>query len=307
MTRLNIEGKGSLRKTCSDKTRLSRRGPLVPGSSSKGNMNLLQVLDRPIAFHRIFAELTGSVSAGLMLSQAVYWSGTNKAGERRTANADGWFYKSQQEWFEETMLTRKEQETARKHLRDLGSGDIWVEEMKGMPRRLFYRLDLDKLQLLILDMQAAQKGHASMSERDMQAAQKGHAINEQRLRRDYTETTTTFFDNRAPRLSKKKKGVRFSFDFSFEALSGLFTEHEHAWLVANCPRIETEAASRAFLAYHNEKQTGFRSARAVLAAWRGWMARAEGRAGAAPKNSITGRSGLNAADLESLRLAGIID
>jgi len=269
-------------------------------------MNLIQLLDRPIAFHRIFAELTGSVSAGLMLSQAVYWSGTNKAGERRTSHAAGWFYKSQRDWWEETQLSRKEQETARKHLRDLGNGDIWCEEMRGMPRRLFYRLDLGKLQLLILGMQAAQNGHASMSETGMQAAQNGHAINEQRLHRDYTETTTTFFDNRAPRESKKKQGEKFSFDFSFEALSGLFTEVEHAWLVEHCPRIETAAASRAFLEYHREKRTGFRSPRAVLSAWRGWMARAEGRAGVRPKNSLTVKSGGNASELEGLRLAGII-
>ena len=36
-------------------------------------MNILDLLDRPIAYHRIFARLTGSVHAALMLSQAVYW------------------------------------------------------------------------------------------------------------------------------------------------------------------------------------------------------------------------------------------
>ena len=33
---------------------------------------LLQLLDRPIAFHRCFVTLTGSVTAALMLSQALY-------------------------------------------------------------------------------------------------------------------------------------------------------------------------------------------------------------------------------------------
>ena len=33
---------------------------------------ILNTLDRPIAFHRCFVTLTGSVTVALMLSQAVY-------------------------------------------------------------------------------------------------------------------------------------------------------------------------------------------------------------------------------------------
>jgi len=265
-------------------------------------MEILDLLDRPIAFHRAFARLAGSVHAGLLLSQAVYWS-------RRTSDRDGWFYKTQAEWTEETCLTRREQETARAALRKLqhNSCPLWLEERRGVPARMFFRIDSAILVQLL--SQIRQSSLAESAKLDCTNQPHWHGGNRQTITettRDYTETTPTFFDNRAPRESKKKRGGKFSFDFSFEALAGLFTESEHAWLVEHCPSIETESASRAFLTYHSEKGTRFRSSRAVLAAWRGWMIRAEGRLGSARKNPMAGDSGANS-DVEGMRLAGIIE
>ena len=76
------------------------------------NDALLEILDRPISYHRCFAQITGSVAAGVMLSQLIYWS-------KRTSDPEKWFYKTQKEWQEETGLTRTEQENARKKLRNL--------------------------------------------------------------------------------------------------------------------------------------------------------------------------------------------
>lgn len=97
------------------------------------------LLRQPIAFHRVFAEITGSATFGLFLSQVFYWSDKGHAG-------DGWFYKTQEEWTEETCLTRYEQERARKALRELG---ILEEERRGVPARLYFRLDIDALAALI--------------------------------------------------------------------------------------------------------------------------------------------------------------
>ena len=42
-------------------------------------MNIELILDRPIAYHRIFARITkGGVTAGVLLSQMVYWSSRGK-------------------------------------------------------------------------------------------------------------------------------------------------------------------------------------------------------------------------------------
>jgi len=100
------------------------------------DMTLSDLLDRPIAFHRSFVSLTGSVNAALVLSQAIYW-------QRRVTEAHGgWWYKTRAQWREETGLSRREQETTRKRLRDNG---ILLEERRGMPAKIWYRLELKKI------------------------------------------------------------------------------------------------------------------------------------------------------------------
>lgn len=100
------------------------------------------LLDRPIAFHCVFAELTQSLSSGIMLSQAIYWS-------KRTKDANGWFYKKQAEWKAEIYLSRYEQESARACLRAQGTRrnlpPFWLEERRGLPAKIFYRIDFEAL------------------------------------------------------------------------------------------------------------------------------------------------------------------
>lgn len=305
-SRLNTDQGGEAAK---NRSRLSHRGPGPRFITERGYMNLVKLLDRPIAFHRAFARLAGSVHAGILLSQAVYWSG-------RTSDPAGWFYKTQAEWEEETCLSRREQETARGLLRRLmhQNAPLWREERRGVPARMFYQVNFEVLGGLLAGLQSGGNRQASMAESAKLACTNPpnwHGGNRQTITEntyiEYTETTPSFFGDRASREPKKKKGEPFRFDFSFLALSAMFTETEHAWLVEHCPTVETETACLAFLAYHQERATKFRSSRAVLAAWRGWMVRAEGRAGGTAKNATASRSGLNSGDVESLRLAGIID
>ncbi len=102
---------------------------------------LAAVLDRPIAFHRAFVSIPCAdgkrlgVLGALMLSQAVYWA-------LRTEDPDGWFWKTMEEWEAETGLSRYEQETARRRLRQT---PFWQEERRGVPARMYYRVDLDAL------------------------------------------------------------------------------------------------------------------------------------------------------------------
>ena len=96
------------------------------------NDALLEIIDRPISYHKCFAQITGSVAAGVMLSQLIYWS-------KRTSDPEKWFYKTQKEWQEETGLTRTEQENARKKLRNLG---ILEEKKEGVPCLLYFRFNV---------------------------------------------------------------------------------------------------------------------------------------------------------------------
>ena len=92
---------------------------------------LLQVLDLPVSFHRCLVPITGSVTAALLLSQAIC------TAQEADPASEGWFRKSQDEWAEDTGLSRWEQETARRVLRDAG----FMEERRfGMPAKLWYRV-----------------------------------------------------------------------------------------------------------------------------------------------------------------------
>lgn len=101
---------------------------------------LTELLDRPIAFQRAFVRLGAGITGALMLSQAIYWS-------RRTDDSEGWFYKSQSEWEEETGLTRYEQEGARKALCKIG---VLEESRSGVPARLYYRINPRKLRAILI-------------------------------------------------------------------------------------------------------------------------------------------------------------
>jgi len=98
------------------------------------------MFDRPIAFHREFVVLTGSITAALFLSQAVYWT-------KRTKEPDGWFYKSRAEWQEETGMSRREQETARKKLKALGI--IREDRRGGMNPTTYFWVDTDRLEVMV--------------------------------------------------------------------------------------------------------------------------------------------------------------
>lgn len=125
-------------------------------------MNILPLLDRPVAFQRSFIRLNIGVTAALFLSQMTYW--TNRSDD------DGWVYKTQEEWEEETGLSRYEQEGARKKLRSIG---VLLEKKKGVPARLFYKIDNDVLfQALVAANKDAEKPHTGMRKTSKQVSGK---------------------------------------------------------------------------------------------------------------------------------------
>jgi DnaD/phage-associated family protein len=144
----------------------------------------LKLLDRPIAFHRVFVTLTGGVTSALMLSQAWYWS-------QRTTDPSGWFYKSAKEWQEETGLSVQEQRTARKRL---GQFEWWQEEKRkahGAPT-IHYRLNINAFAKHLtevveqqqMDMLDATDGNVEIN-KSMDMLDATNPINI-----DYTKTTT---------------------------------------------------------------------------------------------------------------------
>ncbi len=100
------------------------------------------LLGRHIAFHRRLVEVTSNVKAALLLSQAIYWTRHGRDIER----SEGWFMKTVEQWELETGLTEREQATARALLRRLA---LLYERRVGVPARLHFRLDRERLSALL--------------------------------------------------------------------------------------------------------------------------------------------------------------
>lgn len=96
---------------------------------------IIQEIGSPIAFHPDLVPLVGSHEAVVFLCQLVYWTG-------KQHDPDRWIYKTQEEWYYETFLTKKQQRGARKKL----VKREYIEEREiGSPARLQYRLNVNAI------------------------------------------------------------------------------------------------------------------------------------------------------------------
>lgn len=92
---------------------------------------LLESLDEPIVIHRSFLRICRSINAALLLTRLVDLT------EHAASEADGWISLTQAQWEAETGMSRYEQETARRVLRER---ELIRERRAGMPARLEMRL-----------------------------------------------------------------------------------------------------------------------------------------------------------------------
>jgi hypothetical protein len=109
---------------------------------------LLEVFDMPVSFHRCLVPVSGGVTPALMLSQAIWTT------QELEPSARGWFMRSQEQWTQETGLTRWEQESARRALRRAG---LLQERRVGMPAKLWFRVCPDAI-LRALQASVDQRG-----------------------------------------------------------------------------------------------------------------------------------------------------
>lgn len=102
---------------------------------------------RPVAYMPIYAKITGSVTAGILLSQIVYWWYATGSSE---------FYKTDQEWTEELSFGLYELQAAKKKLASLKLDNGKYTELRllkitrrGVPARTYYELREEALVRLI--------------------------------------------------------------------------------------------------------------------------------------------------------------
>ena len=114
-----------------------------------------EYVGRPVAYYPRMSMFLGSVKATIFLCQFLFWNGKQK-------DPNGWIYKSQNEIRQETGLSRREQETARKQLAE---HQFIEQKYRGIPRRLYYRINLNVLDkawdawIKATDLHSAQYGN----------------------------------------------------------------------------------------------------------------------------------------------------
>lgn len=120
-----------------------------------------------IAYHPDLARVGGGITSGILLSQLLYWTG-------KGADADGWIFKKQTDWTKETALSRAEQETARRRLRERG---LLEEKLAGIPSVVHYRIDLDKLAELLAEQHGDEHDtlETDIKDSDIQAEREGES------------------------------------------------------------------------------------------------------------------------------------
>ncbi|MFW6456695.1 MAG: hypothetical protein ACOC0A_00210 [Planctomycetota bacterium] len=89
---------------------------------------------KTVAFRGELGQINGcGVCEALFLSEVMYWAGRSK---------DDWAYRTQEELQKDTLLSPKQQLRVREFWRDLG---ILHEDKRGIPARLYYRIDWERL------------------------------------------------------------------------------------------------------------------------------------------------------------------
>jgi hypothetical protein len=133
-------------------------------------------------------------AAGIYLRQLVFWTG------KKSIDPD-WIYKTEEEMEAETGLRRRGQREARKVL---GRYEVLQERYGGLPRKLWYRVDLVKLAELLEEPGAAMN-QWKRGRRYSQDPDSGKLIREpedETLNQDYRQVDnadlTSDVDNRDP-------------------------------------------------------------------------------------------------------------
>ena len=127
---------------------------------------ILKNTGRAIAYRPNLARLFGGVVAEIFFEQIFYW--------QDKADPVLGVYKTQEELEIETGLSRKEQETARKLLREKG---VLIETHKRLEHRMYYKIDCEKLDELLATLANDTNEHSRMPESDIREGDKVAFVN----------------------------------------------------------------------------------------------------------------------------------
>ena len=96
---------------------------------------ILEVLGtKPVLYNRDLAKKLGSVKAGIFLSQLLYWY-------EKGFDPD-WIFKTINEVYQETALSRDEQDTA---IRICKEKKVIEVKIKGVPPKSHFKINLEEI------------------------------------------------------------------------------------------------------------------------------------------------------------------
>jgi hypothetical protein len=212
---------------------------------------------------RVFIDLTGDHLAAMLLSQVLYWSD-------KTDDAEGWFYKTADEWQAELGMSNYQVKRAAAILETFGV-ETRVRKVKKTPK-MHYRIDMPFFINLFLKFLENQEASKSRS----------YAVENQETSKsmEVEETSKSYKEHRLPEITNRE-GAREKKDPHPRPLSEL------ALAIADVckinPKIPTDKQKRALNAtYQALKGIGATPAdvRARETWWyaNDWRAKKEGRA-----------------------------
>lgn len=113
------------------------------------------IKQRPIAYSGALAICFKSRDAAIMFNQLLYW-------QDKTSRKDGYFYKTADEMFIETGLSRNNQRTALNILINYG---VVSHKLASIPAKHHYRVEISKLTLIITSLMKS--NHLALREVDI--------------------------------------------------------------------------------------------------------------------------------------------
>ncbi|MGC2210375.1 MAG: hypothetical protein WA532_09725 [Candidatus Korobacteraceae bacterium] len=167
--------------------------PKTPASFAKTIRERLGASKELAIVYMPLIDICGDHNSALLLSQSLYWT-------ERSSDPDGWFYKTERDWFNELRFKRSKHEHAREKLQSLGFLDIKV---RGLPPTVHHRVNLSAVHNAVeyvrnLHIEIAPKRHIKSVRNGQIERAKGTNQNAQKAqinlhesRRTYKEAETT--------------------------------------------------------------------------------------------------------------------
>lgn len=133
---------------------------------------LKQLNQKPIAYYPIYKQVTGTTTGGVLLSQLMYWFSKKDK-----------IFKTDNEIMEETLLSKKELENAKKLIKKL---DFIEVSREGLPAKTYYKIDWD-----VMVTSLPQWGKQENPKRGKATPQNGETVVPETGKHSiYTENTT---------------------------------------------------------------------------------------------------------------------